>query len=1437
MPLLLEARNLDKSFPRAHGLVEIRGPGESENFTCLGANQPSTIRNLALNGCKNGGIILGYHGGQHVEGCAIGFRRDGQSRALCGRKGIGVDDECDDAVIGGPNAAQANKIAGCETGIQVDGSDILIQGNRVSDCSDDGNTLAEGISKAWCINCDATGTATIVDNVLEGNEAGIALSGDDDEPVLIQENQIIDSTVHGVVVASGAVTIGGAGAHQGNEIFGSAQNGIWLIGSRPRNTIIQGNTIGEMGQVTGQHGILSYGNTESFPSDITIGGIESGMGNWISHSFGHGVLITHGERVSVLGNSIEANNGLGISFADAAGASTPNDPGDSDDGPNGLQNHPMVEVGGNGVTVSLQSKASRTYWIEVFSNTVCDSSGFGEGEVLVAAGNLTTNAQGSGEVFFAFTPGEGVGLAATATDAAGNTSEFGPCTESGEPMTITPAVAVNSTQCMIFEQTITATISGEEFVDDNRTRVELRGSQPASPTVSLLERNNCNAGYCSELVVELGGFEDLEEGAFDVVVIAPDNSEKTGRGLFFVSSLVVQNIEINQSLPSTCVLPDLPCVANHDSAVRIRMTCHGDECVQGKEQATGRLYLEHNGVQESWTPILPLDTVEVRPDSEPRRDLVAAAGLDRFNWLINRAGSQFTGGSWNVIFEVDPRNPSVPPDSLGPDQDHNLVFRLDGAQFRRSSAAKALRMLVVVEGTAADRVAAHGVFEFLRDVYPISRDLVSGHVVEAGDLKNGEKWAFVRIHKALLEYNFQNPDNLLNHAVLLTHNKSRVGTPGVASCVARGPASNRRMFCNIPVSLMQIRGNFTGVLMAHETGHHHGLGDTYVDAQATYAAVNKPELNCLVLGNGCPVEDLGFDLELYTASIEGAGASWVKRDFMGNYGRRSGTLVDRRTWDHLRGVFFGAKAERNKTAILSGPWLVVTGVIEENGSVPEIDVVTGDGDPPTFPEQEGNWSVRVLGSGNQVLSESFFEPSFELADSAGTEGQGLFSVLLNSDPAATRIAVRNGTSVVGSTTISANPPTVRVLSPNGGENLSGTKTVSWQASDPDGDSLSATVYYSRDGGPWTPVASDVGGSSVVWNTAVSGGTSNGRIRVVVSDGFHRTDDDSNSTFSVAAGPPSAAILSPPDGAFFEERSLVLLQGVGHDPENGILDDNRLSWTSSLDGQLGTGAQKRVLLSTGTHRLTLTGEDGTGASGSDEVSVHVGEQALAYRYVVPAIAHAPGVGETSWRTDVGVAGPVGATPGFRLRFTDGDLTLTSYETLDDGGSAVWRNLLESLLMLGVDDRASGTLEVASTQPLTLASRTYNQTPDGTFGQYLPGLEVGQGFGPGEVGVLSPLENSANFRTNIGVVNTGSGDCTATIRLFKLGGAACGDPVNISVVPGQWRQVNDIFSTAHAGLRSLATATVEAAGGGCRLWAYGSVVDNRSGDPTTVPVIVQ
>jgi uncharacterized repeat protein (TIGR01451 family) len=130
---------------------------------------------------------------------------------------------------------------------------------------------------------------------------------------------------------------------------------------------------------------------------------------------------SEGNRIT--GNSIFDNGGLGIAFNCCCGP-TPNDPGDADVGPNTVLNYPELtgstDLGGGSFTVEGTAPPDST--VEVFA-AAPDPSGFGEGETLLA----TTVADGGG--FFSATvtlPPGAFAVTATATDAAGNTSEFSP---------------------------------------------------------------------------------------------------------------------------------------------------------------------------------------------------------------------------------------------------------------------------------------------------------------------------------------------------------------------------------------------------------------------------------------------------------------------------------------------------------------------------------------------------------------------------------------------------------------------------------------------------------------------------------------------------------------------------------------------------------------------------------------------------------------------------------------------------------------------------------------------------------------------------------------------------------------------------------------------------------------------------------------------------
>jgi titin len=155
--------------------------------------------------------------------------------------------------------------------------------------------------------------------------------------------------------------------------------------------------------------------------------------NTIAFNVGTGLAQQAGPVVtSLASNAIFSNGKLGIDLGDDG--PTMNDAGDTDPGPNRLQNFPVLQSVDTGpgiilVQGTLQSIPRATYTVELFASPTCDPSGFGQGRRPLGTTAVTTDA--SGEVAFearlrvTVTPGELV--TATATDSDGNTSEFSPC--------------------------------------------------------------------------------------------------------------------------------------------------------------------------------------------------------------------------------------------------------------------------------------------------------------------------------------------------------------------------------------------------------------------------------------------------------------------------------------------------------------------------------------------------------------------------------------------------------------------------------------------------------------------------------------------------------------------------------------------------------------------------------------------------------------------------------------------------------------------------------------------------------------------------------------------------------------------------------------------------------------------------------------------------
>jgi hypothetical protein len=189
----------------------------------------------------------------------------------------------------------------------------------------------------------------------------------------------------------------------------------------------------------------------------------------------------------------------------------------------------------------------------------------------------------------------------------------------------------------------------------------------------------------------------------------------------------------------------------------------------------------------------------------------------------------------------------------------------------------------------------------------------------------------------------------------------------------------------------------------------------------------------------------------------------------------------------------------------------------------------------------------------------------------------------------------------------AHPPQVTVVSPNGGEVLSGNSiVVSWMAGDPDGDPLTFNVQYSPDNGAtWEMVAQNLTGTSATLDATNFVAGNQARVRVWASDGIHSASDESDATFVIPNRVPTVTIIRPANGTtIFVEQSLNL-EADAYDVDAGSLDGAQVQWTSNLDGVLGDGAQLTVsTLRAGTHQITVRADDGQGGVATASVTVTV-----------------------------------------------------------------------------------------------------------------------------------------------------------------------------------------------------------------------------------------
>lgn len=266
-------------------------------------------------------------------------------------------------------------------------------------------------------------------------------------------NNLIGVAANGISPLPNFTGIGLAGDGclvEGNRIVGNSQDAILINGGSDH--LIQRNVIGV--GVTGDgmdnsgagiHVTSGSGNTIGTRARSNAAGTL--FGNTIRFMVNGGVLAEAGAGNVIRGNLIHDNglSGSGMDIDLAPFGPTSNDPGDADSGPNGLQNFPQargVAFTGGGAPAPTATKVAAmvnatlntqpgTHRVDAYFANGCSPNGRGHAEALIGStvAMLPAGATQASLAMKVKLPNVAINamLALTATDAAGNTSEIGPC--------------------------------------------------------------------------------------------------------------------------------------------------------------------------------------------------------------------------------------------------------------------------------------------------------------------------------------------------------------------------------------------------------------------------------------------------------------------------------------------------------------------------------------------------------------------------------------------------------------------------------------------------------------------------------------------------------------------------------------------------------------------------------------------------------------------------------------------------------------------------------------------------------------------------------------------------------------------------------------------------------------------------------------------------
>jgi len=290
--------------------------------------------------------------------------------------------------------------------------------------------------------------------------------------------------------------------------------------------------------------------------------------------------------------------------------------------------------------------------------------------------------------------------------------------------------------------------------------------------------------------------------------------------------------------------------------------------------------------------------------------------------------------------------------------------------------------------------------------------------------------------------------------------------------------------------------------------------------------------------------------------------------------------------------------------------LEIMGYFDENGAFtayPWYSYLSGTSSLTS--NRDGAYAAAVFDSSGKRLSIAYFDVTDEswvdTGDGSVFGGSDKIPVrvVVSFPENAAKVVIYKGNQEIHVNNLSANAPKVAFTGITAGQKLGDRVTLTWDASDADGDKLTYQIWYYRTLGEMYLVATGLTGNSLDVDLTKLPGSGEGWFGILATDGG-RTGQSETPKVSVPYKAPDI-VNHIPDGKQYKVGSPIVIVGRVSDAQDGWLSDG-FEWY--IDGNLvSNGATLSIepnTLSAGKHTITLKVTNSAGVSSSRDFVIEV-----------------------------------------------------------------------------------------------------------------------------------------------------------------------------------------------------------------------------------------